>query len=418
MGKGKSPLLIAGCLTALLVIGILFAAVVAVIAFRYAGSAEPIDESDMHLSIPAIPDEENAYVQLHRTRTLIEWEDDEYYVNQTMIDGIPEPPDLPQQFLELQQEAVVALQRAFECEKSAYREFEDTEGEVKSEALETLAWALWHDAERNGDTDAQLALALNLIDAGNLMKESCGPLIVFLRGARLQRRGLIMLTRVYGQDDLSPEALGHAIGRVAATQHDADGLSDALRAEYAWAKVVVSDYTDELPPPFYNKRKNTEIMYREYQIMMKSAGAYYCDVEIPPKRGQEHALILLLKGNALADMLSELVIPLTDNHFISLAYDRSYNSAVQVLLALKVHRMRHGELPESLDALVPEFFDELPRDWFDGGVIKYNREKALVYCVGADLVDNGGGDPEAKWTTTEDPSWSISFANVSGQSDS
>lgn len=410
MGKRKSPLLIAGCLTAFLVLGILLAAVIAAVALRYSGSGEPLDDSDMQLTITEIPDEENAYVQLHRAATLVEWEDDEYYFIQTMIDGTPEPPGLPQEFLESRQEAVAALQRAFVCQKSAYREFDDTEGEIKKDALESVAWALWHDADRNSDTDAQLELALNLVDAGNLMKESCGPLIVFLRGARLQRHGLIMLERVCAQDDLSPEAMEQAIERVAATQHDAHGLSDALRAEYAWAKLVVSDYTDEMPPPFYNKRKNTEIMYREYHIMMKSASAYYCDVEIPPKRGEEHALILFLKGNALADMLSELVIPLTDNHFIALAYDCTYNSAVQVLLALRIYHMRHGDLPESLDALVPKFFDELPRDWFDGGPIKYNRDDALVYCVGPDLVDNGGSDPESKWTTTEDPSWSIAFA--------
>ncbi|MCL4694837.1 MAG: hypothetical protein KJ060_20270 [Candidatus Hydrogenedentes bacterium] len=420
MGKRRSPILVAGCLTALLVLGILLAAVVAVIAFRYAGSAEPIDESGMHLTIPDIPDEENAYVQLQRAASLVEWKDDEYYYIQTMIDGTPEPPDLPQRFLESRQEAVAALHRAFECEESVYPEFEDPDGEVKKEALESLAWALWHDAERNDDTEARLQLALNLVDAGNLMKESCGPLFVFLRGARLQRHGLIMLKRVCGQDDLSPEALKHAIGRVAVTQHDAQSLSSSIRAEYWITKELVDEELGSRQWQFwvYDEEQNTRGMLSEYRARIDSAERFYCDVVIPPNRGERPFLMLVLGGNVIGDIMTGIMVPLNANSFAGLAYDRSNNSAVQVLLALKVYHMRHGELPESLDALVPEFFDELPRDWFDGGFIKYNREKALVYCVGADLVDNGGGDPEAKWTTTEDPSWSISFANVSGQSDS
>ncbi|GMV91591.1 MAG: hypothetical protein AMXMBFR82_13690 [Candidatus Hydrogenedentota bacterium] len=401
----------------MLVFGILLAAVVAVVVLRYAGSAEPIDESDMQLTIPDIPDEENAYIQLHRAASLVEWEDDEYYFIQTMIEGTPEPPELPQQFLESRQEAVVALQRAFECKESAYREFEDPDGEVKKEALESLAWALWHDADRYGDTDTQLELALNLVDAGNLMKESCGPLIVFLRGARLQRHGFIMLARLTEHDDITSDAIAQAVERVAARQNDADAISNAVRSGYWVAKKLIDEQLGSRQWQFwvYDEDQNTREMLREHGTCIESAGQYFCDVVVPPARSDRPFVMLVLGGNVLGDIMTGLIAPLPENSFKELAYHRSYNSAMQVLLALKVYHTRHGELPESLDALVPEFFDELPRDWFDGGAIKYSREKALVYCVGADLVDNGGGDPEAKWTTTEDPSWSISFANVSDQ---
>lgn len=411
--KRKSPLLIAGCLTGLLVLAILLAAILAAVYLRYGGTDEPLDDSDMKLAVREMSDEQNAFVQLRKAASLVEWEEDEYYFIQTMIDGNPEPPELPQQFLQTRQEAVVALHRAFECRQSAYREMEDTENGFKKDALESVAWALWHDAEKNADVESQFELALNLIDAGNLLKASGGPLIVFLRGARLQRHGFIMLGRICERNELSLDAFEHAIERVAATQDDTGAIKNNLRANYWASRGMIDEELGSRQWQFwvYDEDQNTRAMLEKFRTLIRSSDGYFKDVVIPPDQFSDNAILMVLKGNALGDMLSDLLVPMTESNFKALAYDRSHNSAVQVILALKIYFMRHGELPESLDALVPEFFDELPRDWFDGGPIKYNRDEALVYCVGSDLENQGGSDPDEKWFTSEDPSWSIAFAS-------
>jgi hypothetical protein len=67
-------------------------------------------------------------------------------------------------------------------------------------------------------------------------------------------------------------------------------------------------------------------------------------------------------------------------------------------LAIERYRLLHGQLPESLDDLVPEFLDEVPRDPFGDGPLKYKRlEKGYtVYSIGHDEEDDGGleHDPE------------------------
>jgi hypothetical protein len=62
-------------------------------------------------------------------------------------------------------------------------------------------------------------------------------------------------------------------------------------------------------------------------------------------------------------------------------------------VALKRYRLRHGSLPPSLDALVPEFLASVPIDYMDGKPIKYRLDSGgafILYSVGEDGKDDGG----------------------------
>ncbi|MHB1305751.1 MAG: hypothetical protein ACYDC1_13790 [Limisphaerales bacterium] len=80
------------------------------------------------------------------------------------------------------------------------------------------------------------------------------------------------------------------------------------------------------------------------------------------------------------------------------AFDKAVRIEVQRALvlsaiALKRHQLRHGTLPEQLDALVPGFVSEVPRDWYSGKAVRYERlpDGAFrLYSVGEDGVDDGG----------------------------
>jgi hypothetical protein len=65
-------------------------------------------------------------------------------------------------------------------------------------------------------------------------------------------------------------------------------------------------------------------------------------------------------------------------------------TATQLLLALKIYKMQHGRLPDSLSELVPEFFPQVPLDDFDGKPFRYLPEKKIIYSVGPYLQDLGG----------------------------
>jgi hypothetical protein len=68
---------------------------------------------------------------------------------------------------------------------------------------------------------------------------------------------------------------------------------------------------------------------------------------------------------------------------------------VATAVALKRFQLKHGNLPETLDELVPEFFRSVPIDPNAGKPLRYHPNADgtfLLYSVGEDGVDDGG-DP-------------------------
>lgn len=61
-------------------------------------------------------------------------------------------------------------------------------------------------------------------------------------------------------------------------------------------------------------------------------------------------------------------------------------------LALKQYKSEHGEFPDHLEALTPEYIGELPMDPYSGQPYGYRvtSEHAVVYSVGEDRVDDRG----------------------------
>lgn len=70
------------------------------------------------------------------------------------------------------------------------------------------------------------------------------------------------------------------------------------------------------------------------------------------------------------------------------------NNLRKLGLALEKYRIKFGELPETLEVLVPEFIDELPCDpWNKGMDISYKKLEPLGFCVYSyfrDFQDDGG----------------------------
>ena len=75
-------------------------------------------------------------------------------------------------------------------------------------------------------------------------------------------------------------------------------------------------------------------------------------------------------------------------------------------IALKRYQLRHGKLPSSLDALVPEFLPALPYDYMSAKPLCYRLKidgSYVLYSVGVDGKDDGGdpkpppGTPAGLW---------------------
>ena len=65
----------------------------------------------------------------------------------------------------------------------------------------------------------------------------------------------------------------------------------------------------------------------------------------------------------------------------------------RVACALERYRLAHGEYPETLDALAPQFIEKLPHDIINGQPLHYRRTddgKFVLYSVGWNEKDDGG----------------------------
>jgi hypothetical protein len=65
----------------------------------------------------------------------------------------------------------------------------------------------------------------------------------------------------------------------------------------------------------------------------------------------------------------------------------------RVACALERYRLAHGEYPETLDALAPQFIEKLPHDIINGQPLHYRRTddgQFVLYSVGWNETDDGG----------------------------
>ena len=76
---------------------------------------------------------------------------------------------------------------------------------------------------------------------------------------------------------------------------------------------------------------------------------------------------------------------------------------VSAALALRRWQMDHGgELPATLQALVPDYLPHLPVDLMDGKPLRYERQDRLLYSIGTDLAETAPATPEQKGLVSKD----------------
>lgn len=84
------------------------------------------------------------------------------------------------------------------------------------------------------------------------------------------------------------------------------------------------------------------------------------------------------------------------NYAEKVAYGQNSVDMARVAIALERYRVAHGDYPESLDALSPQFMTQFPHDIIGGQPLHYRRVSSgdgntfILYSVGWDETDDGG----------------------------
>jgi hypothetical protein len=80
-------------------------------------------------------------------------------------------------------------------------------------------------------------------------------------------------------------------------------------------------------------------------------------------------------------------------------------------LAIQRYRLAKGELPDMLAELVPDYFDTVPKDPFDGNELRYKKRGTgfVIYSIGEDLSDDGGTEKPKYEERKSHPNWDVTF---------
>jgi hypothetical protein len=90
---------------------------------------------------------------------------------------------------------------------------------------------------------------------------------------------------------------------------------------------------------------------------------------------------------------AQIAIPNFTKAWQNTAYNQTLVNEAQIACALERYHLAHGEYPETLDALAPQFISLVPHDIINGQPLHYRRTddgKFLLYSVGWNETDDGG----------------------------
>ncbi|MEI9866553.1 MAG: hypothetical protein WDN00_18765 [Limisphaerales bacterium] len=170
-------------------------------------------------------------------------------------------------------------------------------------------------------------------------------------------------------------------------------LSTGIRGRFGWLTGLFDQ--DEL---FYLKTMQTAI--DEIKLPFPAGQSSYDEIYEAAVKGQQAGYILgpgLLNGmrNAIpreAETCAQIRLTVT-------------------ALAIERFRLAHGQLPESLDELVPQFLSSLPLDPFDGQPLRYRRltKGYVIYSIGRDDHDNNGRERPANIKSSDKTEYDITF---------
>ncbi|MBW2282815.1 MAG: hypothetical protein JRG76_05405 [Deltaproteobacteria bacterium] len=188
---------------------------------------------------------------------------------------------------------------------------------------------------------------------------------------------------------------------------DDAGAAFAVGERGAWAGLLLG----WMPRDYLWQPNRTMALaarkYRERQRLSaldcRSADVLRRQTEVPFDRAG-----VLASPNPVGNILMEIAQPNFDRFDLRRCGVEARLSLVQVLIATKAFHDTHGGLPESLDALVPEFMTRVPQDALDGEPIRYSREAARTWSTGEDFVEasaHAAADPR----NPAEPALSLAF---------
>lgn len=388
---------------------LLFIATAAVISFIIVNSKDipPMDDSYLDVEREEIPAEDNAYTYFcAATNVLV-----------TAADGLLHLPDATNALdaaevrllLQQNEEMFKNLDKGFECaqyqEPVATSITSYTPLSLSSLHIASLLANQSAIEQQQGNYSVAIGSCEKMLHLGDLITKGAESVIQNGSGTAVIRLGLHRSLSLV-QDKNAPTA---SLSQLAATLRTIGPFKDdwirALKRENIVQKDSLKSITENMeiilkarePSKLnhYNFQpnrchkmflevldealKNAALPYAERNMFlmderMKDVGATNLWNSIRPNHeGRSYMASGLLIDNDTLTSQTRLKTQLAET---------------QILCALRLYTESNGEMPNTLDQLVPEYLPTVPEDPFDSQPYRYNGK--VIYSVGPDVIDQGG----------------------------
>ncbi|MGF1484293.1 MAG: hypothetical protein ACFBZ8_08010 [Opitutales bacterium] len=94
----------------------------------------------------------------------------------------------------------------------------------------------------------------------------------------------------------------------------------------------------------------------------------------------------LREGNLFGEELLNFLNPFSELYFSRIYYNGTQKQLLLTAIALKRYWLEHGELPKTLNVLVPDYIGAVPRNPFDESQpIQYDPKRRMLWSIGSDF---------------------------------
>ncbi|HEY5346048.1 MAG TPA: hypothetical protein VIK62_06860 [Verrucomicrobiae bacterium] len=142
---------------------------------------------------------------------------------------------------------------------------------------------------------------------------------------------------------------------------------------------------------FYQNRLNCARMMVEFYLPLADENQGTISKTLTHRA--DAAIEAIQKHRNPYNLLESMLVPALGGAVEKFAHAQASVDLARTAIALERYRLAHGEFPESLDALAPQFIAQVPHDVINGQPLKYRRTndgQFVLYSVGWNEKDDGG----------------------------
>ncbi len=253
---------------------------------------------------------------------------------------------------------------------------------VRASVLATANQTIWEGIARGSWDAGQLAVFQERLRGYNLLSETADS----LRGERAQMLSLM-------ESALQKAELGNLLGTMAAVTSD-------RRA--AWEGTVVAS----LYPRGW-AYGDFAFMANVHQRWIDALDSWSDGIRPADFEFLDQEMVAWTVPKKIRHLLSSIALPAVSGVTRRAALIQAGLNEARAACALERYRLGTGDLPETLDMLVPEYLQEIPRDPMTNQPLKYRKIAAddfVLWSIGWDVVDDNA-KPEDRKTKKGDWVW-------------